>query len=169
LLPWSKGFSIGPGPRELLLIAGGIGIAPLVFLAQQSLAQNNSVTLLLGAPTAKQLYPQQLLPEGIQTITTTEDGTAGIKGMVTDLLPRFLDKAERVYACGPVAMYQTIAAQSKRQQIKQTIQISLEVRLGCGLGACYGCTVRTRNGTKRICLDGPVFELDEIIWEEVKI
>lgn len=165
--PLGKGFSIKPTSKNLLLLAGGIGIAPLTFLAQRTLASGCSVTLLLGTTTATQLYPRHLLPDRIQLIVTTEDGSAGTKGMITDILPDFFDWADEIYACGPVAMYQTIATQ--RQKEKPLIQISLEVRMGCGLGACYGCTVKTRQGLKQVCRDGPVFELDKILWEEVKV
>ncbi len=167
--PLGKGFTIDPTSKNLLLVAGGIGIAPLVFLAQQSLSQGHVVTLLHGATTASGLYPQQLLPPGVQFVITTEDGSAGNRGRITDILPNFFDWADQIYACGPVAMYQTIAAQRQKGPKKKSIQISLEVRMGCGLGACYGCTIKTRYGWRRVCQDGPIFELDKIIWEEVKI
>lgn len=165
--PLGNSFSIEPASKKMLLLAGGIGIAPLTFLAQQAISQGKSVTLLLGASTANQLYPQQALPGGIQTIVTTEDGSAGKKGMLTDILPDFIDWADQIYACGPLSMYQTIATQ--KQHMEKPIQISLEVRMGCGLGACYGCSIKTRLGMKQVCHDGPVFNLEEIIWQEVKI
>jgi len=167
--PLGNGFSIEPTSRNLLLVAGGIGIAPLTFLAQQALAQGKSVTLLLGARMKKGLYPQKRLPAGIETIITTEDGSAGRKGMITDVLPDFIDWVDQIYACGPLAMYQRIASQRQQQHMKKTIQISLEVRMGCGLGACYGCSIKTRHGMKQVCKDGPVFNLEEILWQEVKI
>ena len=167
--PLGNGFSIEPTSKNLLLIAGGIGIAPLTFLAQQALSQEKSVTLLLGASTAAQLYPQQLPPTRIQTIVTTEDGSSGKKGMITDVLPDFIDWADQIYACGPPTMYQAIASQKQQQHVKKPVQISLEVRMGCGLGACYGCSIKTRHGMKKVCQDGPIFNLDEILWQEVNI
>ena len=89
--------------------------------------------------------------------------------MITDVLPDFIDWADQIYACGPLAMYQRIASQRQQQHVKKTIQISLEVRMGCGLGACYGCSIKTRHGMKQVCKDGPVFNLEEILWQEVKI
>ncbi len=163
--PLGNGFTIHPGSQNLLLVAGGIGIAPLVFLAQQALSQGYSVTLLLGAPTAPQLYPQHLLPPEVSLITATEDETAGKKGMITDLLPDFTSRADQVFVCGPTSMYQTMATQ-KLQKTKP-VQISLEVRMGCGLGICYGCTVKTKSELKQVCKDGPVFDLDDILWEEL--
>ncbi|MCK4722894.1 MAG: dihydroorotate dehydrogenase electron transfer subunit, partial [Dehalococcoidia bacterium] len=107
--PLGNGFSIEPASRNLLLVAGGIGIAPLAFLARQALSEGKSVTLLLGARTDAGLYPQRLLPGGIETVVATEDGSTGTKGMITDILPDFVDWADQIYACGPLAMYQTIA------------------------------------------------------------
>lgn len=166
--PLGNGFTIHPDSERLLLIAGGLGIAPLVFLAQEALLQGKLVTLLMGAPTAARLYPHQLLPDGITTITATEDGSAGRKGMITDILSDFIDWADHVYACGPLAMYQTIDTQTQQQE-KRPVQVSLEVRMGCGLGACYGCSIKTRHGIKQVCQDGPVFDLEEILWQEIII
>jgi dihydroorotate dehydrogenase electron transfer subunit len=164
--PLGNGFNIDSDAKNLLLVAGGIGIAPLVFLAQQTLSQGCQVELLLGAATAAQLYPQNLLPPKVKLITATEDGTAGKKGMLTDYLPDFINEADQVFACGPVSMYQTMAKQ--KLATKKPVQVSLEVRMGCGLGICYGCTVKTQNGLKQVCQDGPIFNLDDILWEELK-
>jgi len=99
-------------------------------------------------------------------------------------LPDFLDWADQIYACGPVDMYKAMALSldpsplkgegkgegEKRSKLKlRKCQVSLEVRIGCGFGACYGCTINTRKGLKQVCRDGPVFELDDIIWQEVRI
>jgi len=195
--PLGKGFSIEPGARNLLLVAGGIGIAPLAFLMQHASSQHQ-ITLIHGASTAAQLYPFSSagkkrsklppLPEGVQFIPVTEDGSMGQKGMATDILPDFLDWADQVFACGPADMYKAMALTLNSSPLKgegKTIvgeglvpshnpkltncQVSLEVRMGCGFGACYGCTINTRKGLKQVCRDGPVFELDDIIWQEVRI
>jgi dihydroorotate dehydrogenase electron transfer subunit len=202
--PLGEGFSIPPTKsgqsKHLLLVAGGIGIAPFVFLMQYASSQHQ-VTLIHGASTAAQLYPFDYaqdrpsssttsplslraksrcnrdklspLPNGVQFIPVTEDGSMGQKGMATDILPDFLDWADQVYACGPVDMYKAMAEmswQAKRSNLKLTkCQVSLEVRMGCGFGACYGCTINTKRGLKQVCRDGPVFELDDIIWQEVRI
>jgi dihydroorotate dehydrogenase electron transfer subunit len=167
--PLGNGFSVEPTSKKILLAAGGIGIAPLVFLAQKALRNGKLVNLLLGARTKEVLYPKELLPEGIETLLTTEDGSDGEKGKVTDILPKYVDWADQVYACGPLAMYQSIAKQSKQWRIKSPIQISLEVRIGCGIGACFGCSIKTKKGMKQVCRDGPVFNLDEVLLEEVRI
>ena len=180
--PLGKGFNIEPEAKNLLLVAGGIGIAPLVLSAQHALSQCQ-VTLIHGASTAAQLYPfystgkrqSKLLPslKGAQFVPVTEDGSIGQKGMATDILPDFLDWADQMYACGPVDMYRAIEKlllRAKRSNLKLTnCQVSLEVRMGCGFGACYGCTINTKKGLKQVCRDGPVFDLDDIIWQEVRI
>ncbi len=181
--PLGKGFTVAPESKNLLLVAGGLGIAPLVCLAQQASPQHQ-VILLHGVSTAAQLYPfSQVsgkkrnrlppLPNGVQFIPITEDGSMGKKGMATEILPDFLDWADQVHACGPVAMYKAMTQMSLRAKgsnLKlKKCQVSLEVRMGCGFGACYGCTINTRKGLKQVCRDGPVFELDDIIWQEVRI
>ena len=165
--PLGNGYSFRPGSHNLLLVAGGIGIAPLLFLAQQALNRRHSVTLLLGAPTASQLYPEYLLPPEVKLITATEDGTAGKKGLITDLLPDFIGWADQIFACGPTSMYQTMAAQKQKLLKTKPVQVSLEVRMGCGLGVCYGCTIKTKSGLKQVCKDGPIFDLDDILWDEL--
>jgi len=196
--PLGKGFNIVPGSKNLLLVGGGIGIAPLIFLAQYASPQYQ-VTLIHGASTAAQIYPflslpltinsspskgeekgegekqRNLLslPSGVQFIPVTEDGTLGSKGMVTDILPDFLDWTDQVFACGPVDMYKAMAEMSlraKRSNLKlKRCQVSLEVRMGCGIGACHSCTINTKHGLKQVCRDGPVFEMNDILWQEVKI
>jgi dihydroorotate dehydrogenase electron transfer subunit len=163
--PLGNGYTIYPDAKNLLLVAGGIGIAPLVFLAQKAAKGGRSITLLLGAQTATELYPKNLLPPKVKLITATEDGTSGQRGLVTDLLPDFISWADQVFACGPLPMYQTLAAQKLLKT--KPVQVSLEVRMGCGLGVCYGCTAKTKNGLKQVCKDGPVFELNDILWEEM--
>ncbi len=165
--PLGSGFFVLPTSRNLLLAAGGIGIAPLAFLAQEAVKQGHSVKLLLGTPTASQLYPRHLLPPEVELITATEDGTAGEKGMLTDILPEFTGWADQIFACGPMPMYKAMAAQSKELLKTKPVQISLEMRMGCGLGVCYGCTVKTENGLKQVCKGGPVFDLGDILWDEL--
>ena len=195
--PLGKGFTIATKSKKLLLVAGGIGIAPFIFLMQHAPSQYQ-ITLIHGASTAAQLYPfssagkrqnrLSALRNGVQLISITEDGSMGQKGIATDILPDFLERADQVYACGPVDMYKAMAlllspspskgegkpivgeglVPSHNLKLKKS-QVSLEVRMGCGFGACYGCTINTKKGLKQVCRDGPVFELDDIIWQEVKI
>lgn len=163
--PLGNGYSINPASRNLLLVGGGIGIAPLPFLALIAMERNCSVTMLLGASTATQLCPDRLLPSTMNCITATDDGSKGEKGFITHLLSSYADRADQIFACGPSPMYRTMA---KIPELKdKPIQVSLEVRMGCGFGLCYGCTVKTKTGSKQICKDGPVFELNEILWDEL--
>jgi len=192
--PLGKGFGIAADSKNLLLVGGGIGIAPLIFLAQYASPQYQ-VTLIHGANTATQIYSfpslraealsiangqrgnLSPLPEKVQFIPVTEDGTLGGKGMVTDILPDFLGWADQVYACGPLDMYKAMSlilnpSPSKEEGEKRNslrCQVSLEVRMGCGIGACRSCTINTRHGLKQVCRDGPVFELNDILWQEVRI
>ena len=162
--PMGNGYFIDPNSSNLLLVAGGIGIAPLCFLARTALEQGFLVTLLLGATTESQLCPNHLLPSRTRCITATEDGTKGKKGMITDLLPEYIDWADQVFACGPSPMYRAMASQNLLRD--KPCQISLEVRMGCGLGVCYGCTVKTKSGLKQVCQDGPIFNLDDVLWDD---
>lgn len=175
--PLGNGFSINPDSHNLLLVAGGIGIAPLYFLAKQGQKRGLKIKLLRGASgeskpsgerNSSQHYPEELLPSGIdvKTITSSKDGK---REMVLDLLmPDVADNADQVFACGPTAMYREMAQRKEELGLKgKPAQVSLEMRMGCGLGVCYACTVRTRNGLKQVCKDGPVFELDDIIWDEL--
>ena len=164
--PLGNGFSIEDGSEQLLLVAGGIGIAPLVFLADKALSEGKSVRMLLGASTSSQLYPRSLLPAVNELIAMTEDGSFGMKGMITDKLYDYVEKADQTFTCGPAAMYKTMNEMVKSRLLKKRIQLSLEARMGCGTGICYGCSIKTRNGMQTVCREGPVFNLDEIIWEE---
>ena len=189
--PLGRGFSIPSviarrevprQSRNLLLVSGGIGIAPLIFLLQRTMPQHR-VRLICGASTGKELYAFPPLPNGVQFIPVTEDGSVGRKGLASDVLPDFLDWADQIYACGPVGMYEAMSkylhplsslrakalSVAKGQRSNLKCQVSLELRMGCGIGACYGCSINTKKGLKKVCCDGPVFELDDILWKEVRI
>jgi dihydroorotate dehydrogenase electron transfer subunit len=166
--PLGNSYTVQPGSPNLLLVAGGVGIAPLCFLAQEAIRKEYSVTLLHGARIRSHLYPEHLLPPGLEFIFFTEDGSVGRKGMITDFLPDFADRADQIFACGPAEMYYDMALRKKELKLEgKPAQISLEVRMGCGLGVCYGCTVKTKNGLKQVCQDGPVFDLDDFTAEDL--
>lgn len=158
--PLGNGFSIRPGSQNLLLVAGGIGIAPLRFLAEDALSSGHSVKLLYGTVNEDRY---QVASE-IDVVAVTEDGSVGEEGMVTDLIADYIDWADQVFACGPVPMYRAMAETPALGG--KSVQISLEVTMGCGRGVCYGCTLKTKQGLKLCCQDGPVFELDEILWDQ---
>jgi dihydroorotate dehydrogenase electron transfer subunit len=153
--PAGNGFTINPDSRNLLLVAGGIGIAPLCFLAQEAREKELNVKILAGARTACQICPPQLIPSGTDILTVTEDGTAGEKGMVTDLLKEHAGWADQIFICGPLPMFQTIAERFRASLKGKPVQVSLEVRMGCGTGICYACSIKTGKGMKQVCQDGP--------------
>ena len=163
--PLGNSFNIQPDLEQILLAAGGMGMAPIMYLADTALEQEKKVTLLEGVRYTSQLFPRELLPKQINLITITEDGKFGNQGRISDILPKFSYQADEVFACGPTAMYREMA--QMRQLKDKPVQISLEARMGCGRGVCYGCTVRTKRGLKQVCQDGPVFELNDIIWDEL--
>jgi len=166
--PLGNNYEIQSDSHKLLLLAGGVGIAPLYFLAQEAAMRQCSVILIHGASTEINLYPEPYLkkiaPE-IELVTVTEDGSAGKKGKITELIPKYIDWADQIFACGPLGMYQAMAQMTELRS--KPVQISLEVRMGCGRGVCYGCTVKTKSGLKQVCTDGPVFDLDDILWDEL--
>jgi len=162
--PLGRGFNIRPESHNLLLIAGGIGIAPMFALADEGIHRGLRLTLLLGAPTATQLYPVELLRRSVNCMVATEDGSAGRKGMVTELLADLDDGADQIFACGPIPMYRALAALMQSKKGEKSVQVSVEARMGCGFGGCYGCAIETRSGLRLVCKDGPVFELNDVIW-----
>jgi dihydroorotate dehydrogenase electron transfer subunit len=164
--PLGNGFQVATESRRLLLVAGGMGIAPLLFLAEEPLKRGIPVDLLYGAAFKNPNMADYCNRKGIKLFEATEDGSAGYHGLVTDLIPEHTGGVDQVFACGPAPMYRAMARLPELKNIP--VQVSLEVRMACGLGACLGCTIGTKSGLKRVCKDGPVFNLNEIVWEEVR-
>lgn len=167
--PLGSGFKIDK--KIALLVAGGMGIAPLRFLAEQAIKQTKAVYVFIGAKTHEQVAQEEDFRQmGCQVIVATEDGSAGSKGLITDLLVHFIDTQlstldvprSTLFSCGPHAMLKVIAEIS--QQKKIDAQVSLEAWMACGLGACKGCAIETKNGYKMVCEDGPVFSAEDIKW-----
>jgi dihydroorotate dehydrogenase electron transfer subunit len=125
------------------------------------------VMMLLGGASAGQIYPENLLPPGVKVVVATENGTAGKKGRVTELLPAYISGADQVFSCGPMPMYKDMCRQWQTMLLGKPAQVSLETVMGCGRGICYGCTIKTRQGLKEVCSDGPVFELNDVLWDEL--
>jgi dihydroorotate dehydrogenase electron transfer subunit len=169
--PIGNGFQVFPMPAgtlSYLIIAGGIGIAPLRFLVEKVKPWCRQIIVLQGAATASKLYPKALLPKEISLTAATDDGSAGHKGFVTDLIPSFATTADVIVVCGPMPMLKYLAENQTRLKLTgKPVSISLEMRMACGLGVCYGCTIRTKIGLKQVCKDGPVFDLNEVIWDEM--
>lgn len=160
--PLGNGFSISEGARNLLLVAGGIGIAPLYYLAEQALSRKRKVALLYG--TADNSRYREF-PKDLELVAATEDGSVGHHGLITELIPEHARKADQIFACGPLAMYRSMARMPELKN--KPVQVSLEVRMGCGRGVCYGCTIKTKSGLKKVCEDGPVFEMSDVVWDEL--
>jgi len=146
-----------------ILIAGGMGVAPLVFLAEK--LKLSKPLVLIGARSKKQMI---CVPEfkslGCTVKLATDDGSVGFKGRVTDLLKTVLGqiKPAGLFSCGPHLMLKTVAQLACENKI--TAQLSLEEHMACGIGACLGCVVATKGGYKSVCKDGPVFSSEELLW-----
>ena len=154
-----NGFDTAPAGARPLLVGGGVGASPLYGLAQQLVAEGRSPLAVLGFRTAAEvLLADAFEALGIPVTVVTEDGTMGARGFVTDALP---EGGTYVYACGPMPMLQALCSATPLDG-----QLSLEARMGCGFGACMGCTCETTNGSKRVCKDGPVFTKEEILWPQ---
>jgi len=163
--PLGKGFTIESD--ILVLVAGGLGVAPLRFLADNAVKQGKKIHALLGAGTKEcVLCEKDLLPISENVKVTTDDGSYGEKGLVTDTLKSLLStinsQLSTIYSCGPRAMLSEVAKVAKENEIP--CQVSLEAYMACGIGACLGCAVETLNGYKMACKDGPVFNAEEIKW-----
>ena len=161
--PLGNHFEIDPDIEAAVVVAGGLGVAPLAFLADELKIRGKKISFLYGAATAGQLCPEPFLPEMNEYILATEDGSRGERGFITACLPRYLSRPVQLFACGPTPMYRTMAIAGEIKNMPA--QVSLEVRMACGLGICYGCTVDTRVGLRQVCKHGPVFELHEVRWE----
>lgn len=161
--PLGNGFKIDREKKSAILVAGGIGIAPLACLAEELIKQKKEVFVILGSKTNNFNW---LSVDGYKLSVCTEDGSAGHKGLATDILENMLSTIpytlSAIYACGPKAMLKAAAGIALSKQAD--CQISLEEKLACGIGACLGCSVKTKNGYKLVCKDGPVFNSGEIIW-----
>lgn len=165
--PLGNGFSVDPEAVSHLLVAGGIGLAPLRFLADTLVQSGKQAILLMGSRSASHLYPVDLLPSGLRVAVATEDGSKGQKGLVTSVVQQLLAEAGQLFCCGPEAMYRAIVGD--RNLGPGRVQVSLEVRMACGMGACLSCTVQTRSGNRHVCKDGPVFNLDEVLWGDAPV
>lgn len=146
------------GDRPLLL-GGGVGVPPLYMLAKALKQQGKQVSVILGFNTKSEVfYEQEFKNLGCDVTVTTVDGSYGVKGFVTDSYP---DEYTYFYTCGPEPMLKAIYKTSSTSG-----QMSFEERMGCGFGACMGCSCKTITGYKRICKDGPVMKKEEILWED---
>lgn len=155
-----RGFDPEACRERALLLGGGLGVPPLLLLAKRLKAQGKHVTAVLGFNTADDV----LLVEDFRKVcdivaVSTVDGSVGVKGFVTDAIVAIRPAFDFFYTCGPMVMMKVVC-----QALDGPGEASLEERMGCGAGFCYGCSIQTKNGPRRVCKDGPVFKKEELIW-----
>jgi dihydroorotate dehydrogenase electron transfer subunit len=174
--PIGNSFSLPRAEKNIMLVAGGMGIAPLWFLFTQLIkrVKRDKLTFFIGAKNKKELlYVEKLKMRGVRLVVTTDDGSLGRKGLVTDI---FLEEIRRrdvnhqnlaIYSCGPQMMLERMSDMAKRFDL--FCQISLETHMPCGVGACWGCVVKLKDGSyKRVCVDGPVFDARKVDLNQYK-
>ena len=153
-----NGYDLSLSGDRPVLLGGGVGVPPMYNLAKKLIAMGKKVSVILGFNTAGEIfYEQEFKALGCKTCVTTVDGSYGKKGFVTDALP---ENYTYFYTCGPEPMLKAVYRATATSG-----QMSFEERMGCGFGACMGCSCKTLTGYKRICKDGPVMKKEEILWQ----
>ncbi|MCQ2455989.1 MAG: dihydroorotate dehydrogenase electron transfer subunit [Clostridia bacterium] len=154
-----NGYDVSKAGEKVLLLGGGVGVPPLYLLAKKLIKDGKKVSVVLGFNRRDEVfYEDEFAALGCVVTVTTADGSYGLKGFVTDALPENYDY---FFTCGPEPMLKAVYKATKTSG-----QFSFEERMGCGFGACMGCSCKTVTGFKRICRDGPVLEKEEILWED---
>jgi dihydroorotate dehydrogenase electron transfer subunit len=165
IFPLGNGFTIPTSKEKVLLVGGGCGVAPLLHLAQVLSRDLNDVSILLGARSAVDLVELDQYAVFGKLFTTTEDGSHGERGFVTDhtLFFNELEQFARIYCCGPEPMMKAVAAKAKAKTVN--CEVSLENTMACGFGVCLCCVTETIQGHKCVCTDGPVFNTKQLKWQ----
>ena len=154
-----NGYDTSLSGEKPLLLGGGVGVPPLYNLAKKLVSEGKNVSVVLGFNTKDEIfYEKEFTALGAAVTVATADGSYGVKGFVTDAMP---EDYTYFYTCGPEPMLKAVYKASKTSG-----QMSFEERMGCGFGACMGCSCKTLTGNKRICKDGPVMKKEEILWEK---
>jgi dihydroorotate dehydrogenase electron transfer subunit len=170
--PLGKEFKMPDRSEVIFLVAGGIGIAPLLFLYQE--IKSFDINFLTGFRTSKEIIDPSLTGNKINNLIATDDGSMGYSGRVTDLLLEKLEHSRQknisIYACGPLPMLKAVRNAALKYNIP--CQVSMETFMACGLGACQGCVlgsdrVKTGRAYLHVCKEGPVFDINEIDWENI--
>jgi dihydroorotate dehydrogenase electron transfer subunit len=155
-----NGFSTENNAQRPLLVGGGVGVPPLYNLCKRLLSEGKKPSVILGFNTESELfYFEEFKALGVDVYCSTADGSVGTKGFVTDAIKENGVEFDYLYTCGPLPMLKALYAATECDG-----EYSFEERMGCGFGACMGCTCKTKYGNKRICKDGPVLKRDEIVW-----
>lgn len=173
--PLGTSFLIRRSTKNLLLVAGGTGIAPMRVLAEQESGRRN-VTLVMGGRSIHHLWPSHLLPPAVEYVTTTDDGSFGLRGRVTEVLSPFLAWADQLCACGPWPMLAALgrmrddaeraSAVYAGRQVLLDATIAVEQHMGCAMGVCRACVIVTTEGNARVCREGPVLGLGSVRFSE---
>ncbi len=164
VLPLGNGFSMpAEAQKSLLLVGGGVGIAPLLMLGAELKSKGYAPTFLLGARSSKDLLQISEYEKVGRVLVTTEDGSFGEKGFVTNHSSLEKEQFDKVYTCGPTPMMKAVASFAKKKGID--CEVSLENKMACGLGACLCCVTETNDGHKCVCSDGPVFNIKDLVWQ----
>ena len=155
-----RGFDPDAYQEEALLVGGGLGVPPLFLLAKELKARGKKVTAVLGFNRADEIIlASEFRNLCDEVMVSTVDGSVGVKGFVTDALKVLKPTYDYFYTCGPMVMMKAVCAALKKRG-----EASLEERMGCGAGFCYGCSIQTKKGPRRVCKDGPVFKKEDLIW-----
>jgi len=176
--PIGNGFTIYPESKKILIIGGGIGVAPLFALAEKLLTGAKEVRVLIGASKKEMVINEKSIKKlGVKVEVATDDGSYMYKGLVTDLLEKTIKEgwlADQIFSCGPKLMLRKVADIASK--FNTHCQVSLEERMGCGIGACMTCVCKIKIKEqqtdkedyqyKRVCIDGPIFEANEVIWDD---
>ena len=153
-----NGYDLAPSGDRPLLLGGGVGVPPMYMLCKKLIAEGKKPSVILGFNTKNEVFcKEEFAKLGVKVTVTTVDGSEGVKGFVTDAMKD--EDYTYFYTCGPEPMLKAIYKASKTSG-----QFSFEERMGCGFGACMGCSCKTVTGYKRICKDGPVLGKEEIAW-----
>ena len=155
-----NGFSTENSAQRPLLVGGGVGVPPLYNLCKRLLSEGKKPSVILGFNTESEVfYFEEFKALGVDVYCSTADGSMGTKGFVTDAIKENNIEFDYLYTCGPLPMLKALYSATECDG-----EYSFEERMGCGFGACMGCTCKTKYGNKRICKDGPVLKRDEIVW-----
>jgi len=164
ILPLGNGFPLPQSPADrALLVGGGVGVAPLLFLGQRIKALGMQPTFLLGARSATELLLLDEFEASGRVLITTEDGSRGERGFVTNHTALQRERFDIVYTCGPKPMMMSVARYAESS--KTACYASLENMMACGLGACLCCVEKTTNGNVCVCTDGPVMNTNRLLWQ----
>lgn len=164
MLPLGKGFTLPSSPQErFLLVGGGVGVAPLLYLGDHIRKMGGEPTFLLGARSAADLLELDYFNRIGRVFVTTEDASAGEKGFVTQHTLLGQERFDRICTCGPKPMMVSVARYARHQNI--ACEVSLENKMACGVGACLCCVEKTMHGNLCVCKEGPVFNINELLWQ----